>query len=106
MNWSFLRRDCQFKFVEHDAQQDVTQAGVDAQLLSGGPPVPTSLLWFVQPDWATINVAAGATVRASGPNPLVLIAAQSITINGGVDLSSHLPATIGGLPVLSQCGAR
>lgn len=32
MNWAFLPEDCEFKFVEHDAQQDVTQAGVDAQL--------------------------------------------------------------------------
>src|SRR5512140_1345093 len=53
---------------------------------------------------ATISVAAGATVRATGPNPLVLIAAQSITINGGVDLSSHLPATIGGAPVIGAGG--
>lgn len=53
---------------------------------------------------ATISVAAGATVRASGPNPLVLIAAQSITINGGIDLSSHLPATIGGVPVTGAGG--
>lgn len=32
MNWAFLPEDCEFKFVEHDAQQDVSQAGVDAQL--------------------------------------------------------------------------
>lgn len=32
MNWAFLPDDCEFKFVEHDAQQDVTQAGIDAQL--------------------------------------------------------------------------
>jgi hypothetical protein len=32
MNWAFLPEDCEFKFVEHDAQQDVSQAGIDAQL--------------------------------------------------------------------------
>jgi hypothetical protein len=32
MNWAFLPDDCEFTFVEHDAQQDVTQAGIDAQL--------------------------------------------------------------------------
>lgn len=32
MNWAFLPEDCEFKFVEHDMQQDVSQAGVDVQL--------------------------------------------------------------------------
>jgi hypothetical protein len=37
----------------------------------------------------TITVPAGITVRATGPNPLVLIATQSITVNGGLDVSSR-----------------
>jgi hypothetical protein len=37
----------------------------------------------------TITVSAGTTLRATGPNPLVLIATQSITINGGIDVASH-----------------
>jgi len=39
----------------------------------------------------TISVGAGATLRATGSNPLVLIATESITIaaGGGIDISSH-----------------
>lgn len=50
----------------------------------------------------TINIAASATVRATGPNPLVLIATQSITVNGALDASSE---PIAGAPVLGA-GAR
>ena len=53
----------------------------------------------------TITVAAGATVRALGANPLVLIATQSITVDGGLDVSSRAGDTIGGAAV-SGAGAR
>jgi len=53
----------------------------------------------------TISVAAGATVRAIGANPLVLIATKSINIDGGLDVSSHSNDTIAGGAVLGA-GAR
>jgi len=53
----------------------------------------------------TINVAAGATVRGVGANPLVLLATQSITINGALDVSTHSNETIAGVPALGA-GAR
>jgi hypothetical protein len=53
----------------------------------------------------TITVAAAATVRAIGANPLVLFATQSILIDGGLDISTHSGETIGGAPVLGA-GAR
>jgi len=65
---------------------------------TGGPPLCIVI-------GTTINVAAGATVRAIGPNPLVLIATQSITINGGLDVSTRSGETIGGAPALGA-GAR
>ncbi len=53
----------------------------------------------------TISVAAGATVRGVGANPLVLVATQSITIDGTIDVSTHSNETIGGVPALGG-GAR
>jgi hypothetical protein len=53
----------------------------------------------------SIDIAAGATVRAIGPYPLVLVATRSITIEGALDASSHSAETIGGVPVLGA-GAR
>lgn len=53
----------------------------------------------------TITVSAGATLRAVGANPLVLIATKSISIDGGIDVSSHSGETIGGLSALGG-GAR
>lgn len=62
-----------------------------------------------------IEIAAGATVRAVGvnpvgstaawTNPLVLIATQTITIAGTFDASSHFSETVGGQPALGA-GAR
>jgi hypothetical protein len=54
---------------------------------------------------STINIAAGTTVRALGANPLVLIAARTITISGTLDASTRFGETIGGLPALGS-GAR
>jgi hypothetical protein len=53
----------------------------------------------------TITVATGATLRAIGANPLVLIATQSITIGGGLDVSSHAGDTVGGVATFGA-GAR
>jgi hypothetical protein len=63
----------------------------------------------------TIDIAAGATLRAvgvnpigstaAGTNPLVLIATQTITISGTLDVSSHSNETVGGAPALGA-GAR
>ena len=52
----------------------------------------------------TISVPSG-TIRAIGPNPLVLYATQTITIDGVVDASSHAGETVGGQPVVGA-GAR
>jgi hypothetical protein len=63
----------------------------------------------------SITIAAGATVRAvgvnpigstaSGTNPLVLIATDTITVSGTLDVSSHSSETVGGDPALGA-GAR
>jgi hypothetical protein len=53
----------------------------------------------------TIDVASGATVRAIGPSPLVLVAAETLTISGTLDVSSRLVDTLGGTPVFGA-GAR
>jgi hypothetical protein len=52
----------------------------------------------------TIALPSG-TVRAIGPNPLVLVAAQTISIAGTLDASSHVGETVAGAPVLGA-GAR
>jgi hypothetical protein len=62
---------------------------------------------------ASIDIPATATFRAivvnqSGAttsNPLVLIATQSITVEGTLDVASHVGAVIAGMPVLGA-GAR
>jgi len=51
----------------------------------------------------TIRVVAGATVRATGANPLVLIAAQSITIDGGLDVSSGMAGSGAGTRSAAEC---
>jgi hypothetical protein len=54
----------------------------------------------------TISIASGVTVRAIGPNPLVLVARQTITIDGQIDVATHVTdSTIGGKPVVGA-GAR
>lgn len=63
----------------------------------------------------SITIAAGATVRAvglnpigstaPGTNPLVLIAMETITVSGTLDVSSHFSETVGGEPALGA-GAR
>jgi hypothetical protein len=54
----------------------------------------------------TIQIAAGATVRALGANPLVLIASQSITITGGLDVSSRAGDVGGaGARTAAECAA-
>ncbi len=32
MNWAFLPKDCEFEYVDHDAQADVSQTAIDLQL--------------------------------------------------------------------------
>jgi hypothetical protein len=54
---------------------------------------------------ATITIATGATVRAIGPNPLVLVAMHTIAVQGTLDASSHAGETVGGGPVVGA-GAR
>jgi hypothetical protein len=63
----------------------------------------------------TITVSSGVTVRAfaveptasaaAGTNPVVLIATQTITIAGTLDVASHAGELIAGMPVLGA-GAR
>jgi hypothetical protein len=43
----------------------------------------------------TIEVSAGATLRATGPRPLVLLATTSIMISGTLDAASHWNGTAG-----------
>lgn len=43
---------------------------------------------------ATITIPDGATVRATGPRPLVLVAATTITISGTLDVSSTRATTV------------
>jgi hypothetical protein len=54
-----------------------------------------------------ITVTAGATARAVGANPLVLIATQSILIDGGLDASSHAGDIVlgAGARTAAECAA-
>jgi hypothetical protein len=53
----------------------------------------------------TIDIPAGATLRAIGPNPLVLFASGKITIQGTLDAASHVGDTLDLKPV-PGAGAR
>ena len=70
----------------------------------GGSPLcatTTPMGWTMnQPDacfvmGTTISIASGATVKVTGPRPLVLLATDTLTIAGTLDVSSHLGASSG-----------
>lgn len=54
---------------------------------------------------ATITIPTGATIRAIGPNALLLVAAQTIAVQGTLDASSRFNETLGGVAVYGA-GAR
>jgi hypothetical protein len=51
----------------------------------------------------TIEVRAGAVLRATGPRPLVLLATTAITITGALDVASHRTGTNGAAANASDC---
>jgi hypothetical protein len=65
---------------------------------TGGPPL---CLVFA----SAIDIPAGATLRAAGPNPLVLFAAKTISVAGTVDVSGHVNLNET-LPAEAGAGAR
>ena len=54
----------------------------------------------------TITIPAGTTVHAVGANPLVLMAAHTITVQGTIDVSSHVGESVGGVPVAGAAGRK
>jgi hypothetical protein len=52
-----------------------------------------------------IEVSAGATLRATGPKPLVLVATTSIVIDGTLDVASHRGGAAGPGTSLAACQA-
>lgn len=55
---------------------------------------------------ATIEVASGATLRATGSRPLVLAASETIQILGTIDASSKRATTVGNQPESLGAGAE
>jgi len=64
----------------------------------GGPPVCLVV-------GTTITIASGATVRAIGANPLVLVASQTLKVDGAIDVASRFDDRVGGQLVFGA-GAR
>jgi hypothetical protein len=54
---------------------------------------------------SSISIASATTVRAIGPNPLVLLATENIVVGGTLDVASHIGETLDGKPALGA-GAR
>lgn len=65
--------------------------GSNCTMIVGQPSGPS--LCVVARDMITIPV--GTTLRATGPNPLVLIAGTTLDLSGQLDVSSHRGGTVG-----------
>lgn len=54
----------------------------------------------------TISIGNGIKLSATGPNPLVLVGTQSVTINGALDVASHVQGgSVIGPGAQTSCGA-
>ena len=61
-------------------------------------------------DWCviaaqSITINAGVTVAATGARPLVLIATETLTVNGSIDVASHRNANVGPAADAPGCNA-
>jgi hypothetical protein len=108
MNWAFLPDDCEFEYVEHDAQQDVTQTAIDLQLaqlaqtlaaVPGVTPLEIKKLLAARSDTfkdAMTDEMGRITVVSEDPKPAPQIDAGEPSVSGDTPVAA--PSTDGRPP--------
>jgi hypothetical protein len=106
MNWAFLPEECEFKYVEHDAQQDVTQTAIDLQLaqlaqtlaaIPGISPLEIKKLLAARSDTfkdAMTDEMGRIIVLSTDPAPIPQIDAGEPTVTGDTPVASGPSASV------------
>lgn len=105
MNWAFLPESCEFEFVEHDAQQDVTQTAIDLQLaqlaqtlsaIPGISPLEIKKLLAARSDTyrdAMTDDMGRITLPSNDPAPAAQTQASEPTVSGDTPAPDGPPAS-------------
>jgi hypothetical protein len=105
MNWAFLPEDCEFEYVEHDAQQDVTQTAIDLQLaqlaqtlaaIPGVSPLEIKKLLAARSDTfrdAMTDEMGRITVVSEDPKPAPQINAGEPSVSGDTPVDATPPSS-------------